>query len=376
MNNKSKLFQIVTLAGALFTLAGCQVETGADDSEEEVAAVPVETTRPFRGDIQAIYSGTAAIEAFADAVVIAKVGGEVREILVEEGDAVTTGQILARLDGDRLRLEAQQAAANLRKLRRDHERNVELRDKGLISAGDFDNIQYEMEALQAQFDLATLEHDYTKIRSPIDGVVFDRQIKIGNTIEAGAATFQVTSLKPLIVYLHVPEREYRRITPGQETSVVVDALSGAAYPGVVARVSPVVDPQTGTFKITIEVNDESDQLKPGMFGRINIVYETRANTLQIPRSAVIDDADSSHVFVVNGDKAEQRNVRLGHSSGGNVEILDGLTDSDEVVAVGHTSLKSGSVVSVIRHSGGAAADDLATNESATDSLSPSIRPDI
>ncbi len=128
-----------TLACALILGACAQEEAPESEvtetEEEEVVAVPVEVGLPIRGDVFAVYSGTAPIEAFAEADVIAKVAGEVREILVEEGDRVTRGQVLARLDGDRLRLELNQSEANLRKLQRDYERNVDLKDKGLISSG-------------------------------------------------------------------------------------------------------------------------------------------------------------------------------------------------------------------------------------------------
>lgn len=341
-------------------LAGCDQSDESDKgAEDEAPAIPVETAKPSRGDIDAMYSGTAPIEAFADATVIAKVGGEVREILAEEGDDVSSGQILARLDGDRLRLEKDQAEANLHKLQRDYQRNVDLKEKGLISTGDFEKIQYEMEALQATFDLAELELGYTIIRAPIDGVVSERFIKIGNTIDANARTFQVTSLEPLISYLHVPEREYRRLDPGQAASIEVDALQGMSFDANVARISPVVDPDTGTFKITIEVRDPSRRLKPGMFGRISIVYDSRAMALQIPRSAVIEEAGQSTVFLVNESTAEKRVIRTGYSAAGNVEVLEGLTNDDEIVIVGQSNLKDGSKVSVINASD--AADISASN---------------
>ena len=339
----------------VLALAACNQGDGetADTEEEETPAIPVETARPSRGDINAMYSGTAPIEAFADAMVIAKAGGEVREIHVEEGDDVTRGQLLARLDGDRLRFEKDQAEANLRKLERDFQRNVDLRERGLISEGDFDKIQYEMEALQATFDLASLELGYTEIRAPIDGVVSERFIKLGNTIDVNAETFQVTSLEPLVSYLHVPEREYRRISPGQDASIQIDALTGIRFDATVARISPVVDAATGTFKITIEVSDPSRRLKPGMFGRIDIVHDTRAQALQIPRSAVIEEGGESIVYVVSDEVAEKRIIHTGYSESGNVEVVDGLDDSDEIVVVGHTNLKNGSKVSVINGTGAA-----------------------
>lgn len=333
---------------AAFFLAACQPGAGDSDSDEdEAAAIPVETATPTRADIVAVYSGTAPIEAFADATVIAKVGGEVRDILVEEGDDVTVGELLARLDGDRLRLEMQQAEANLRKLQRDYQRNVDLSERGLISAGDFEKIQYEMEALQATFDLATLELGYTKIRAPIAGVISERFIKIGNTIDVNAPTFQVTSLEPLISYLHVPEREYRRIQAGQHAAIHIDALAGSQFDAVVSRVSPVVDPGTGTFKITIEVSDPSRRLKPGMFGRISIVYDRHADAMQIPRSAIVVEAGQSTVYVIADNVAERRVIRTGYAEGGQIEVLEGLNETEAFVIVGQTNLKDGSKVSVI-----------------------------
>jgi membrane fusion protein (multidrug efflux system) len=330
---------------------------GADDkdaeSEEDVAAIPVEIATPTRGDIFAVYSGTAPIEAFADAQVIAKVGGEVRQIYVEEGDDVVSGQVLLRLDGDRLRFEAQQAEANLLKLKRDFQRNLDLKDRSLISPGDFEKIQYEMEALQATANLAKLELSYTEIRAPIDGVVSQRYVKVGNTIETGAPTFQITSLEPLVSYLHVPEREYRRIERGQTAGIAVDALQGTRFTGTVARISPVVDPLTGTFKITIEVSDSSRRLKPGMFGRIRIVYDRHENVLQIPRNAIIQEAGEPAVFVVDDDTAQRRVVRTGYIEGGRIEIVEGLTDNEQFVLVGQTGLRDGSKVSIINDGEGA-----------------------
>ncbi|MBT8080200.1 MAG: efflux RND transporter periplasmic adaptor subunit [Gammaproteobacteria bacterium] len=334
---------------AMLLLAACQqggkdAETG---DEEETPAVPVEVSTATYGDIYARYSGTAPIEAFQHATVIAKTGGEVREILVEEGDDVEAGDILARLDGDRLRLELAESEARLQKLQRDYQRNVDLKERGLISEGDFEKIKYEMDALEAANNLAKLELSYTAIRAPITGVISERFIKIGNTIDVNAETFEVTSLEPLVAYLHVPEREYRRIVKGQAAGIAVDALQGAEFPAVVARTSPVVDPETGTFKITIEVKDESRQLKPGMFGRISIVYDKHENAMQVPRSAIVAEAGEAAVFVVENDVAQRRIVQTGFTEKGRIEIIDGISDTDRFVIVGQTGLKNGSKVSVI-----------------------------
>ena len=342
----------------IMLLAACQSDAESDgtadanasegqESEDDSPAIPVETSAASRADIYAMYSGTAPIEADAEAGVIAKVAGEIREILVEEGDEVKSGQLLARLDGDRLRLELMQSEANLRKAQRDHQRNVDLKDRSLISAGDFEKIKYEMDALEATNNLAKLELSYTEIRAPIDGVIAERFVKVGNTIEVNAVMFQVTSLEPLIAYLHVPEREYRRIGRGQTAVIEVDALQGSEFQATVARISPVVDPATGTFKITVEVSDPTRRLKPGMFGRINIVYDIHPQALQVPRSAIIDEAGEMSLFIVEDEKAVRRPIKTGYANNGNIEIVDGLTGSEKIVVVGQTGLRDGSKVSII-----------------------------
>jgi membrane fusion protein (multidrug efflux system) len=343
------------LLGVLL-LGACQSEapSEAENSEEETPPVPVETSAPVRGDVYAMYTGTAPIEAYAEADVIAKVAGEVRELLVEEGDEVSTGQILARLDGERLRLELNESEAKLRKLQRDYERNIDLKAKGLISDGDFEKIKYEMEALEAAFNLASLELDYTQIRAPIDGVVAERLVKLGNTISEGDALFKVTSLDPLVAYLHVPEREYRHIEPGQPVGIEIDALADETIVAAVSRVSPIIDPQTGTFKITVEIVDKERRIKPGMFGRIGVIYDVHEDALQIPRSAIIEDRGTASVFVIDGDRAIRRAVSTGYSNRGMVEITTGVQDGEQVVTVGQASLKQDSRVTVINRDGNTA----------------------
>jgi membrane fusion protein (multidrug efflux system) len=332
----------------VFLLGACERgDQTTDESEEETPPIPVETSLPVRGNVFAVYSGTAPIEAFAQADVIAKVAGEVRQILVEEGDQVEESQILARLDGDRLRLELNESQARLRKLQRDFQRNKDLKEKGLISEGDFENIQYELEALEASYNLASLELDYTQIRAPISGIVSERYIKLGNTIAVGDPIFRVTRFEPLIAYLHVPEREYRQIAAGQPVRVDIDALAGAPLFANVTRVSPVVDPDTGTFKITIEIDDAERRIKPGMFGRMSIVYDIHENALQIPRSAIVEEVGATSVFVVEGDVAIRRQVKTGFGQNGLIEISDGLDDNDHVITVGQVGLKPNARVTVI-----------------------------
>jgi membrane fusion protein (multidrug efflux system) len=232
-------------------------------------------------------------------------------------------------------------------MKSDFQRNKDLREKGLLSEGEFEKLRYDLEALEASFNLASLELDYTQIRAPIDGVVSERYIKVGNTIRVGDPAFRVTSFDPLVAYLHVPEREYRQIETGQPVAIDIDALAGQRIMASVTRVSPVVDPETGTFKITIEISDDQRRIKPGMFGRMSIVYDVHANALQVPRSAVVEDMGNQSVFVVEDDKAVRRIVKTGYGNNGMIEITEGLSDGDAVVTVGQVGLKPDAKVTVI-----------------------------
>lgn len=344
-----------TALACVLILSGCQQGESVDEDaaeevvveEEEAPLVPVETGIPLRGDILAIYTGTAPIEAYAEADIIAKVDGEIRALHVEEGDMVSENQILATLDGDRLRLELSESRARLQKLQRDFERNEDLQSKGLISEGDFEKIQYDLQALQASYNLASLELDYTQIRATLGGVISQRHVKLGNTIKTGDPVYRVTSLDPLVAYMYVPEREFRQIAAGQPVQIDIDALPGPAIQSTVTRVSPIVDPETGTFKITVEIRDDERRIKPGMFGRMSIEFDRHVEVLQIPRSAIIDRAGELSVFVVEEGVGIRRTIQTGFSSVGMVEVTEGLSDGESIITVGHVGLKNEAKVVVI-----------------------------
>jgi len=341
-----RLAVLLSLTVAL--AVGCSNGKAKDKGPVEAdAAVPVEVQSLRRAAMLAVYSGTAPIEAHEEAEVVAKVGGEVRQIFVEEGDVVKAGQVLARLDGDRLRLDVAQTEANLRKLERDYNRQLELSQKGLVAKGTAENAKFDLDALRAAYDSGRLELSYTEIRAPIDGVVSARYIKLGNTIAQNAPTFRVTDLDPLVAYVHIPEKEFRKLAPQQTAEIVVDALGGDRFAGAISRISPTVDPKTGTFRARVEVPDPSRRLKPGMFGRVNIVYERREDALQLPRAAIVDADGEQSVFVVEDGKAAQRPVRTGLASNGWVEVVEGLDGTEKVVVVGQGGLKTGTVVKVV-----------------------------
>ncbi|HEU4779460.1 MAG TPA: efflux RND transporter periplasmic adaptor subunit [Steroidobacteraceae bacterium] len=311
------------------------------------SAIPVEVAKPIRGEMLAMYSGTATLEAEADAKIIAKVGGEVRRLLVEEGDQVKSGQLLAVLDDRQLRLQAAQTRAALAKAERDFNRQVELHEKGLVSAGAFEGLKYDLDNQRAANDIASLSLSYSEIRAPFAGIVSERHVKLGQEIAIGTSLFRVTDPTPLKAAVYVPERELARLKTGQAASIAVDALAGRTFPAIVKLVAPTVDAATATFKVTLEVNDPNGDLKPGMFSRVGIVFERHTQALTIPRIALLDTDGASNVFVVAGGKAEQRAIKTGLSNAGKIQVTDGLTGTEQVVVVGQNGLKDGNPVRVV-----------------------------
>ena len=332
---------------SLVSVSGCGTgEASVSDAEAVRAAtpVPVEVAQPYRADIFATYNATATISSDADAPVIARVAGEVVELLVEEGDVVEAGQVLARLDGERLRLEMLAAKADLEQARKAYKRNTDLHNRGLISTSMFEGLQYDLEALKATFELKALNYDYSKIRATIPGVVSAREIKPGQNVAVNEVAFRITDISELVAYLNIPQAELPKFTAGHTAMLSVASMPETSFPATIARISPTIDTRNGTFRATALIDNSHGKLAPGMFGRFTIAYEKHNDALVIPSAALLDEDDSSSVYVVSDGEVVRRVVETGIETDGKIEILDGLDEHESVVVVGHSGLRDGSKV--------------------------------
>lgn len=329
----------------------CSSDTQSQNvtNQDSTAAIPVEMASAKRGSISAFYSTTATLEAEEEATVVAKVGGIVNEIHVEEGDIIRAGQAMAHLEDEQLTIEAARAKATMDRLYNDFQRNKELFDRELVSANQFENAKFEYESQKADYELAQLRIEHAEIKAPIEGVVSERMIKKGNMVNTDQQLFQITDFDPLLAVLHVPEHEMSKLKQGQQTIIQADAVPNQEFTGEVLRISPVVNPETGTFKVTVAVNNASQQLKPGMFGRIRIVYDTRDNTLLIPKEAVLTEDGRSSVYVINDQIVFRRPVETGYLNGSLIEIISGLQDGDRVVTIGQSSLQDSTLVQIVSY---------------------------
>jgi membrane fusion protein (multidrug efflux system) len=346
MNTARTIIAASILAAAL-PLHGCgNGEASVSDPEEIRAAtpVPVQVAQPLREDIFATYSATATLSSDADAPVVARVDGDVVELLAEEGDYVKAGQALARLDGERLRLEMLAARANLEQARSELARNQDLHARGLISASAFDNLLFDLEALEATFKLRKLDYDYATIRAPIAGYVAAREIKPGQHVAINDVAFRITDTSELQADLQIPQAELAKFAAGHSVSIEVASMPAARFDARIARISPTIDTRSGTFRATAIIDNSHGKLAPGMFGRFTIAYEKHADALVLPIEALIDEDDESAVYVVNDGEVLRRVVETGIEAGGKVEILAGLNEQDIVVVIGHSGLRDGSRV--------------------------------
>ena len=334
----------VLLQGCMDSVNG---EEGEEDSEEQLA-IPVEAAAVSSNDMAAFYTGTATLEADEQALVVSQITGVVWKLNAEEGDFVEAGQVLASVETDRYVLEVERANASLKRLETDYQRKKELYAKKLVSTEDFERVSAEFDAQKAAHELAKLDLAYTSIKAPISGYISERLVRVGNLVKLHQPVFNITSYDPLLAILHVPERELSVLDKGLKVSMSVDAWPGESFRGEVIRISPVIDTNTGTFRVTAEIKDHDQMLKPGLFGRVEVLYDLHEDVPVIPRNAVITEDDLSHVFVINDEgSVSRRAIQLGFEANGQVEVTEGLAQGETVVTAGKGSLSDGTRVEVV-----------------------------
>jgi membrane fusion protein (multidrug efflux system) len=328
-------------------LSACGTGEASISSESEVLAatpLPVVVASPSVADVFATYETTAKIAADSEAPVIARAEGQIIEILVEEGDLVTAGQLLARLDGDRARLQMLQSEVNLEKATREYERQITLSKRGLVSVASLETMKYDVASLQATYELRRLNYEYTVIKAPIAGVIASRNIKGGAHVNINDAVFMIANTDRLVAHLKIPQTELSKISAGHLASVLVDSMPGVSYEAQIARISPTIDPRNGTFRATAYIENANRELAPGMFGKFSIAYEKHSGALLVPKSAIVEEDNEVVVYVVENGAALRRPVTTGIESSNMVEILDGLMPDEDVIVSGQTGLRDGSKV--------------------------------
>lgn len=321
----------------------------AEQSEEDVIAIPVEAQHVETGVIQSTYSTTAILEAREEAFVVARASGIIEAILVEEGDYVEKGQALAHLDKRRYELNLAKAKANLMGLTRELEKINKVYSQQLVSDDTYDKLNAQYESALASVQLAELDLQETTITAPISGYVASRNAKVGNLTESfqRERMFHIVQQKNLQGIVYLPENELQNVALGQPAKLTVAALGNRTIMAKIERISPVIDATTGTFKVTLAVPNQSHTLKAGMFTDVALEYARHQNATLLPRRALVSMDDQHSVFVIRDGIAAKIEVRTGFEQNDLVEVLSGLSGNELVVTAGHQNLKDNAPVSVV-----------------------------
>lgn len=313
-------------------------------------AVPVAVQAAFTGSISSYYKATATLEAEKQAEILARVTGVVQSLAAEEGDQVAAGGALLTIANDEYRLRAQQAAAQTANLRSRFERMEAMKAEQLITDEEFEAARSDLASAEADEGLASLSVSYTTVAAPFSGRVISRLVDVGQNLSVGTPVFVMADFDPLLARVHVPAREFNKLRQDQLVDLVLDS-SGVRLQGRITLISPIIDPNSGTIKITVELSRYPAGTRPGDFAEVQIVTERRDDVVLVPRTAVLTDKAETVVFVAGGDgaktAAERRLVTLGFTDDENAEITDGVAAGENVVVKGQRSLKQGTPLKII-----------------------------
>jgi membrane fusion protein (multidrug efflux system) len=321
---------------------------GDDDEEEEPdKAIPIEVAALGRGGIEEVLRFSTNLEAESEVQVFSEAERQIRQLLVEEGDDVRRGQVLIRLQDEEQKTALARINSQLRKARLDFERQRNLFEQKLISEQIYNDSAYELEQLELALADAERELSYTEVRAPISGTLTQRLINVGDHITLNQHLFDNVDFDSIVARVYVPERELDRLENGQEVRILSEAFRGEVRRGVVDRVAPVVDPKSGTVKVTVRI-PRHESLLPGMYVSVELVTAVHEDVLLVPKRALVYDADQVFVFrVTDEDTAERLLIETVLEDRENIEPAGRLEEGDRLVVAGQAGLKDGAEVRIV-----------------------------
>jgi membrane fusion protein (multidrug efflux system) len=340
---------------ALLASYGCSVgnsdaktfDNGATaDKDRKEEAVPVEVTSLGHGEIEAVLRLSSNLEAESDVQVFAEAPRRVTRLLVEEGTPVRTGQMLVQLQDDEQRSAVAKAEIELKESERDYERTKELFEQKLVTEQLFSEAGYTVERNRLALDDARRELGYTQVRATISGTVTERLVKLGDQVTVNQPLFRIVDFDSIVARIYVPEKDMVRLAVGQPARLRADALGGRVFTGSIDRISPVVDPATGTVKVTV-ATPRQQGLRPGMYVDVELVTAVHDDALLVPKRALVYDNDQVFVFRLKKDE-ERRVERLRVTplleNADFIEPKGVLEAGDQVVVAGQSGLKDNGLV--------------------------------
>ncbi len=334
---------IITLI--ILSLSACSQK---QESELETIAAGknyVEVTEVEIKDIEETLTYSGTLEAAKAAFIGPELSMKIKDLLVDEGDVVTKGQLLAVMDNTQLKqAEAQFDVAN-----KSYERMKTLKNSGSVDKQTFDQIESAYKTAQSAYEFIK---NNTQIVAPFDGIITLRTKEEGESFSPmlpGAhgdpALFRIVNLDMLNMNLNISDVDINRVKKGQKAYIFVDSEPGKAFVGTVSFVSPEADIMSGTFPCEITISNKDHVLKPNQYAVTDIVIHTSHKTLVIPKEALIDEGI---VVVVKNSVALKKNIETGLSNEKEIEVISGLHGGDLVIINGAIGLADESNV-VIRN---------------------------
>ncbi len=313
--------------------------------EQAEEALPVQVTEPQRADISSYLAFSSNIDSEQVVDIYPQASGIITEILYDEGQSVGAGAILAKLDDREALITENKSRLNFEQLSREFQRQKDLHERNLVSQDVYDRFRHNLEAARLDWESAKLALSYTRISTPISGLVSTRHIKVGNKINTSQLAFRVVNDREKISVINIPEQEKALIQVGQQALVTAGERS---FQAAVKRISPAIDPASGTFKVTVGLKENSPELAIGQFVNVRIIRQTNQNALLLSKEAVIYEGGRTFIFVVGGeDRVSRREIHTGFEDPTRIEILAGLEEDSRVVTAGRNTLKDGDLIKVV-----------------------------
>ena len=318
----------------------------AEEQGESVTAVRIAEVRV--GTISESIKVASTVLADRRADVVLETSGTVSAIRVEEGDRVRKGRVLAKLKNPQLSAERSRTSANFSKAQEDFTSVKLLHEQGYVARREYDDAKLALETARSTFRAAKEADGARNLKAPISGTVSLKDLRYGEAVSPGRLAFQIVDLDDLIVEVNLPERDLARLRVGQKALIRSELLEGVEAEGRVERISPVVDPQSGTVKVTVALAKDQERILPGMFVQVEVVVATHSDALLIPKVSLVYDEGVATVFRLKEDGVERVEIKKGFAGSEDVEALEGLDAGDQLVVAGQGLLTDGAKVRVVK----------------------------
>lgn len=347
MSSRSRFTPLVlaVIALAIF-IVYMNLPEEEQSEQRQSAATPVKVTAakvtPFPVTIDAL--GTA--KANESVTITAQETETVAQIFFDDGDSVEAGQVLVQLNDQEEKARIEELTANIEEAGRQLNRVKNLAKSSAASEQLLDEQQARVKALTAQRDVAKAQMRQLQITAPFSGHLGIRAISKGSLVRPADVITTLDDIHVVKVDFSVAESHLATLAPGQKVTATSVAYPGETFEGEIRTIDSRLDPVTRAILVRAVIQNPKARLRPGML--LQITLEKRVlNAMVVPEKALVPVQDKQFVYVVNDNKVEQREVRLGLRKPGIVQIVDGLSEGEQVITEGTLRVRDGSVVRVL-----------------------------